>query len=131
MSFFLTQSRRGVQQQCRRHLTKSLSIIPNNHTNSNNNNNNNNILLSKLHAVSKRSISSSKLTIEKTTDTSRFENKPKNDDLQFGHTISDHMLIVEWNQKDQWTAPKIVPYQDLKISPAATCLNYGTCRKYP
>ena len=77
--------------------------------------------------ISKRSISSSKLSIEKTTDTSRFENKPKNDDLQFGHTISDHMLVVEWNKEEHWTAPKIVPYQDLKISPAATCLNYGAC----
>lgn len=72
----------------------------------------------------KRSISSSQLVIEKTRDTSRFNNKPKKEDLQFGKTISDHMLIIEW-EKNKWSAPKIVPYQDLKISPAATCLNYG------
>lgn len=83
-------------------------------------------LLNRLTTVSKRSIASSKLSIEKTTDTSKFQNRPKNDDLQFGHTISDHMLVIEWNREDKWSAPKIVPYQDLKISPAATCLNYGT-----
>ena len=36
------------------------------------------------------------------------------------------MLIVEWDEEQQWHAPKIVPYQDLKISPAASCINYGT-----
>lgn len=78
--------------------------------------------------ISRRSISSSKLTIEKTNDTSRFENRPKKEDLQFGHTISDHMLMIEWDQENKWNAPKIVPYQDLKISPAASCINYGiTC----
>ena len=78
-----------------------------------------------LAVSSERSISSSSLAIEKTADMSRFDNRPRNEDLKFGHTISDHMLIVEWNKQDQWTAPRIVPYQDLKISPAATCLNYG------
>ncbi len=76
--------------------------------------------------ITKRAISSSKLTIEKTTDAVRFENKPKKEELQFGQTISDHMLIIEWDKDNQWSAPKIVPYQDLKISPAASCLNYGT-----
>ena len=76
----------------------------------------------------KRRISSSNLTIERTNDKSRFENKPAQEDLQFGQTISDHMLIVEWDEEHQWKNPKIVPYQDLKISPSASCLNYGiTC----
>ena len=80
-----------------------------------------------INANARRSISSSKLTIEKTTDTSRYENKPKNEDLQFGQTISDHMLMVEWDKENKWNAPRIVPYQDLKISPAASCINYGAC----
>lgn len=75
----------------------------------------------------KRFISSSKITIEK-TDTSKFDIKPKKEDLQFGTTISDHMLLIKWDQENQWDNPQIVPYQDLKISPAASCLNYGiTC----
>eukprot|EP00555_Chaetoceros_dichaeta_P012087 CAMPEP_0198256992 /NCGR_PEP_ID=MMETSP1447-20131203/6775_1 /TAXON_ID=420782 /ORGANISM="Chaetoceros dichaeta, Strain CCMP1751" /LENGTH=334 /DNA_ID=CAMNT_0043943775 /DNA_START=103 /DNA_END=1107 /DNA_ORIENTATION=- len=42
--------------------------------------------------------------------------------------MSDHMLIVEWDEQNKWGAPKIVPYQNLQISPVASCLNYGiTC----
>lgn len=72
-----------------------------------------------------RSISSAALTIEHTTDTKRFKNRPKNEDLKFGVTLSDHMLMIEWNQSQQWCPPRIVPTQDLKISPAASSLHYG------
>lgn len=78
-----------------------------------------------LSPSAKRAISSSKISIEKTQDLSRFANKPKNEDLQFGKTLSDHMLVIEWDKEHQWNDPKIIPYQDLRISPAATCLNYG------
>lgn len=38
------------------------------------------------------------------------------------------MLLIKWDQENQWDNPQIVPYQDLNISPAASCLNYGiTC----
>ena len=40
--------------------------------------------------------------------------------------MSDHMLMVEWTTQDGWAAPKIVPYQNLSLSPAASCLHYGT-----
>jgi hypothetical protein len=40
-------------------------------------------------------------------------------------TFSDHMLTIEWTTEGKWGKPKIVPYQDLKISPAASCLHYG------
>eukprot|EP00560_Eucampia_antarctica_P006374 CAMPEP_0197826466 /NCGR_PEP_ID=MMETSP1437-20131217/3425_1 /TAXON_ID=49252 ORGANISM="Eucampia antarctica, Strain CCMP1452" /NCGR_SAMPLE_ID=MMETSP1437 /ASSEMBLY_ACC=CAM_ASM_001096 /LENGTH=333 /DNA_ID=CAMNT_0043426925 /DNA_START=225 /DNA_END=1223 /DNA_ORIENTATION=- len=39
--------------------------------------------------------------------------------------MSDHMLMVEWKKGSNWDAPRIVPYQDLKISPAASALHYG------
>mmetsp|Transcript_30321 Transcript_30321/g.34889 ORF Transcript_30321/g.34889 Transcript_30321/m.34889 type:complete len:394 (+) Transcript_30321:212-1393(+) len=78
--------------------------------------------------VSIRAISSSQLQIHKTTDKSRFESRPKQEDLQFGKTLSDHMLMIEWDKENQWKDPKIVPYQNLTISPAASCINYGlTC----
>lgn len=48
---------------------------------------------------------------------------PKNK-LVFGTTFTDHMLSIEW-EKGNWKAPSIVPYQDLHISPAASCLHYG------
>eukprot|EP00594_Rhizosolenia_setigera_P005145 CAMPEP_0178950466 /NCGR_PEP_ID=MMETSP0789-20121207/6667_1 /TAXON_ID=3005 /ORGANISM="Rhizosolenia setigera, Strain CCMP 1694" /LENGTH=338 /DNA_ID=CAMNT_0020631193 /DNA_START=255 /DNA_END=1271 /DNA_ORIENTATION=- len=39
--------------------------------------------------------------------------------------MSDHMLTMEWDVDKKWSAAKIVPYQDLKISPAASVLHYG------
>jgi hypothetical protein len=42
--------------------------------------------------------------------------------------MSDHMLTVEWTKEGGWAAPKIIPYQNLSISPAASCLHYG---EYP
>jgi len=76
----------------------------------------------------KRAITSSRLTIERSECNSRFDNRPKNEDLTFGTTISDHMLIVEWDEQNKWGAPRIIPQQHLSISPAASCLNYGvTC----
>lgn len=76
--------------------------------------------------VCKRFISSSQLTVEKQTDSSRFEKRPAKENLLFGTTMSDHMLMVEWTTQDGWAAPKIVPYQNLSLSPAASCLHYGT-----
>jgi branched-chain amino acid aminotransferase len=72
-----------------------------------------------------RAITYSQLTVEKTTDTTQFEHRPKKEDLVFGTTISDHMLMVEWEKEKGWGAPRIVPYQNLSISPAASSLHYG------
>jgi branched-chain amino acid aminotransferase len=73
----------------------------------------------------RRWISSSQLTIERTTDPARFDARPAKENLVFGTTMSDHMLMIDWNAKASWMPPRIVPYQDLKISPAASCLHYG------
>lgn len=43
----------------------------------------------------------------------------------FGHTMSDHMLVLEWTNANQWGDPRIIPYQNLSLSPAASCLHYG------
>lgn len=72
-----------------------------------------------------RSISSSSLIIEKNQDKSRFSKMPPKEDLKFGQIFSDHMLTIEWNVDTKWSAPKIVPFQDLKLSPAASVLQYG------
>lgn len=81
-------------------------------------------------ALGARFISYSKLTIEQTKDKSRLENLPAKEDLKFGTIMSDHMLTIEWTQEEGWGAPKIVPFQNLSISPAASGLQYGTCREY-
>jgi branched-chain amino acid aminotransferase len=72
-----------------------------------------------------RYICSSQLTAELKKDKTAWENRPKKEDLVFGTTLSDHMLMVEWTEESGWAPPKIVPYQDLKISPAASSLHYG------
>lgn len=79
----------------------------------------------RLSATSSRSITASSLTIELKNDDTDFKNQPKKEDLAFGQTMSDHMLTIEWNEEQQWGAPKIVPYGDLQISPAASSLHYG------
>ena len=72
-----------------------------------------------------RCISSAQLTISKKEDTSDFEKRPTMNDLVFGTTLADHMLMIEWNRVGEWGAPRIVPYQNLQLSPAASCLHYG------
>lgn len=72
-----------------------------------------------------RNISSSLLAIELNTNQSKFEERPVKENLVFGTTPTDHMLTIEWNKTNKWSAPKIIPYQDLKISPAASSLHYG------
>jgi branched-chain amino acid aminotransferase len=44
--------------------------------------------------------------------------------LEFGKHISDHMLVVDF-VNGQWGAPAIVPFGDLKFSPAMLALHYG------
>jgi len=65
----------------------------------------------------------SQLTIERTTDP-----KPKYTDkskILFGHTFTDHMLEVDWDRSTGWTAPRIVPFQNLSMHPASSCMHYG------
>lgn len=47
------------------------------------------------------------------------------DKLVFGKQFTPHMLQIQYNNQ-QWGEPKIVPYQNLSISPAASSLHYGT-----
>lgn len=81
--------------------------------------------------MSRASISSSQLTIERTANNDVFESRPAKEDLVFGKTFADHMLMIEWDQENEWNAPTIVPYQDLKISPAASALHYGMSNEIP
>ena len=75
--------------------------------------------------LSARFISSSDLKVELKTDRSDFEKRPEKQKLCFGKTFTDHMLTIEWDVENGWSAPSILPYQDLKINPAATGLHYG------
>ena len=44
-----------------------------------------------------------------------------NQSLVFGQTFTPHMLQIHY-QNGQWSAPQIVPYQNLSVSPAASSL---------
>lgn len=44
--------------------------------------------------------------------------------LEFGKHISDHMFVVDFD-KGQWGTPSIVPFGELKFTPAMLSLHYG------
>mmetsp|Transcript_45984 Transcript_45984/g.112229 ORF Transcript_45984/g.112229 Transcript_45984/m.112229 type:complete len:475 (-) Transcript_45984:2313-3737(-) len=74
--------------------------------------------------ISSDRISKNLLTSEESS--TNFDQSPSKQDLVFGETFSDHMLTMEWSRSSTgWSDPRIVPYGDLKISPAASCLHYG------
>jgi hypothetical protein len=45
--------------------------------------------------------------------------------LVFGKQFTSHMLQIQYINQ-QWEKPKIIPYQNLIINPAASSLHYGT-----
>jgi len=67
-------------------------------------------------------VDSSKLTVTRTQNP-----KPKTvkEELVFGKAMSDHMLEVDWFKGKGWTAPRIVPFGNLSIHPASSCLHYA------
>lgn len=46
------------------------------------------------------------------------------DNLVFGRTFADHMLVVDYND-GAWQTPQIVPYGPITFSPAMMSLHYG------
>jgi branched-chain amino acid aminotransferase len=44
--------------------------------------------------------------------------------LEFGKIISDHMVIADY-RNGKWESPRIVPFGDLRMSPAMLSLHYG------
>eukprot|EP00903_Cladosiphon_okamuranus_P020178 g18522.t1 len=67
-------------------------------------------------------IEPSLLTVERTTAP---REKQEKSTLEFGQTFTDHMLHLDWDLEGGWRAPRISPYGDLAISPAASSLHYG------
>jgi branched-chain amino acid aminotransferase len=74
-----------------------------------------------------RSITSSSLTITPHGPASLAKlnsHRPHPTQLKFGHTFGPHMLQIQY-ENERWESPTIVPYGDLRISPAASALHYG------
>lgn len=60
----------------------------------------------------------------KVTRTTSPKAKPEGP-LGFGKVFTDHMFIMDYTQGKGWHDPRIVPYQDLVLSPAAMVFHYG------
>ena len=50
---------------------------------------------------------------------------PPVDKLGFGSIFSDHMFVMDYTDKDSWHNFRIVPYGNIEINPAASCLHYA------
>ncbi|KAK9707682.1 branched-chain-amino-acid transaminase bat2 [Basidiobolus ranarum] len=48
-----------------------------------------------------------------------------NQDLIFGHTFTDNMLMVEWEADKGWGKPVIKPYGKISIEPSSVVLHYS------
>ncbi len=62
------------------------------------------------------------LAVQKTTHSRISETDFNN--LEFGKYISDHMVLADW-AKGEWSEPSIVPFGELKMTPAMLALHYG------
>lgn len=51
--------------------------------------------------------------------------RPSDDSFGFGRYFSDHMFITEYSEVLGWHAPRVVPYQSLRVDPGAAVLHYG------
>ena len=45
--------------------------------------------------------------------------------LPFGHYFTDHMFIMKYDSENKWHDARIIPFQNLSISPAAMIFHYG------
>lgn len=46
------------------------------------------------------------------------------DELEFGSVYADHMFVADY-KNGEWVNPRIVPFQNLSMSPATSVLHYG------
>ncbi len=51
--------------------------------------------------------------------------KPDPSNLGFGRYFSDHMFLMDFNERNGWQNPRIIPYGPLNLEPAAAVLHYA------
>jgi len=51
--------------------------------------------------------------------------RPEDSALGFGQVFTDHMFVMDYSEDNGWHDPRIEPYADFSISPAAMVLHYG------
>lgn len=45
--------------------------------------------------------------------------------IGFGSIFTDHMFVMDYDEKNGWNFPRIVPYAPITLEPSAMCLHYG------
>ena len=63
------------------------------------------------------------IRIEKTANPKTLPGK--DDKLEFGTIFTDHMFLMDYKEGKGWYDPRIVPYQNLSLDPAAMIFHYG------
>ena len=61
----------------------------------------------------------------KVTRAAQLKEKPDSSKLVFGKCMTDHMLIIDYDEGQGWHDARIVPYGPLMIDPAAKVLHYA------
>ena len=61
----------------------------------------------------------------KVTRAATLKEKPDSSKLVFGKAMTDHMLIIDYDEGQGWHDARIIPYGPLQIDPAAKVLHYG------
>lgn len=62
------------------------------------------------------------IRIEKSTV---LKEKPNLDGIPFGTYFTDHMFLMNYDESKGWHDPRIVPYGNIELSPAATVFHYA------
>ena len=60
------------------------------------------------------------------TKTQNPKAKPDASNIAFGKEFTDHMFIMDYNKKEGWHNARIVPFDNLSLSPASAVFHYGT-----
>ena len=55
----------------------------------------------------------------------RLKPKPEVKNLVFGKTFTDHLLRATWTASGGWGPPRITPFENFSIHPAAKALHYA------
>ena len=61
----------------------------------------------------------------KVTKTTNPKVKPDPATVPFGVAFTDHMFIMDYSDEKGWYDPRIVPFQNISLSPAACVFHYG------
>ena len=65
------------------------------------------------------------MTSIRTEEAAKRKTRPRDADLVFGRVFTDHMALADWDESRGWTDPRVVPYGNFSLDPAAAVFHYG------